>query len=236
VVAGGSDDGDAVADAHATDAHGAEAHGADPEFEPTVQFGEPPRTSRLHGHDPHESPVLMLVPLLALAFLSVVGGLLDLPIGNLNFLTQFLEPVFRGVSEPSVSAGEQVGVEGISVLFATVGLYIGYRLYRRGLRSAAEDPLVDGLQPAGNVLGHAYYYDEGLGRFVGGPGRRSASWLDRVFDQKIIDGAVNGVGKLAQLASRGLSKVQDGFVRRYALALLLGTVAIVLFLLLWAGR
>jgi NADH-quinone oxidoreductase subunit L len=63
-----------------------------------------------------------------------------------------------------------------------------------------------------------------------------ASWLDRVFDQKIIDGAVNGVAKLFGLAGRGLSKVEDGLVRRYALGILLGTVAVVLFLLLWAGR
>ena len=58
-----------------------------------------------------------------------------------------------------------------------------------------------------------------------------------MFDQKIIDGAVNGVGKLVAVGDRRRrSHVQDGLVRRYALGILLGTVAILLFLLLWAGR
>jgi NADH-quinone oxidoreductase subunit L len=201
-----------------------------------VQFGEPPRHSRLHGHDPHESPILMLIPIVTLSVLAVFGGLLNLPIGNLDFLSRFLEPVFRGVHEVDPSAVEQISVEGVSALFALTGLTIGYFLYRRGLRTPAEDPLPEKLGPVGKLLGHAYYYDEGISRFVGGPGKRMASWLDRVFDQKIIDGAVNGIAKLVGLLGKGLSKVEDGLVRRYALGILLGTVAVVLFLLLWAGR
>jgi NADH-quinone oxidoreductase subunit L len=234
VVAGGSDDGDphgavAVAD-HDDDSDD------DAEFEPTVQFGEPPRPSRLHGHDPHESPIIMLIPLAVLSILAVIGGVLNLPIGDLDFLTRFLEPVFRGVHEVDPSTVEQVSVEGISALFALTGLTIGYFLYRRGLRAPAEDPLPEKLGAVGKVLGHAYYYDESISRFVGGPGRRMASWLDRVFDQKVIDGAVNGIAKLFGLFGKGLSKIEDGLVRRYALGILLGTVAVILFLLLWAGR
>ncbi len=52
------------------------------------------------------------------------------------------------------------------------------------------------LGPVAPVLGHAYYYDEGISRLVDGPLRWFASFLDRVVDTKIIDGAVNGVGWL----------------------------------------
>jgi NADH-quinone oxidoreductase subunit L len=238
VVSGGSDDGDphgAVAVAGEGDSP-SDGGVHEDEFEPTVQFGEPPRPSRLHGHDPHESPIIMLIPLVTLSVLAALGGVLNLPIGDLDFLGRFLEPVFRGVTEPHPSTLEQVSVEGISALFALTGLTIGYLLYRRGLRTPAEDPLPEKLGRLGKVLGHAYYYDESISRFVGGPGRRFASWLDRVFDQKIIDGAVNGVARLFGYFGKGLSKVEDGLVRRYALGILLGTVAIVLFLLLWAGR
>ena len=86
------------------------------------------------------------------------------------------------------------------------------------------------------MLGHAYYFDASVSRFVGGPGRGMASWLDRVFDQKVIDGAVNGTARLFGWFGKGLGRIQDGLVRRYALGILLGTVAVVLFLLLWAGR
>ncbi|MFA5885086.1 MAG: NADH-quinone oxidoreductase subunit L, partial [Acidimicrobiia bacterium] len=233
VVSGGSDEGD---HGHG-DAHGDVAV-ADDAFadEPTVEFGEPPRPSRLHGHDPHESPVLMLFPIVTLALLAAFAGLLNLPIGNLDFLARFLEPVFHGVAEADPTQAQELTAEGLSVLMAITGVAIAVTIYRRGLRTPAEDPVVDSLRPVSTLMGHAYYWDEGIGAFVGGPGTVGSSWLDRVFDQKIIDGAVNGVAGIAQWFSRVASRVQDGYVRRYALGILLGAVAIVLFALLWAGR
>ena len=103
-VSGGSDD-DAPDDATGTDvidpADTPEALGYDPDFLPTVSFTEAtPRASRLHGHDPHESPVIMVIPILVLATLSIFGGLINLPLDGLDFLDQFLEPVFAGVHQP----------------------------------------------------------------------------------------------------------------------------------------
>jgi NADH-quinone oxidoreductase subunit L len=233
VVSGGSDEGGAH------DAPG-EGHGYDPDDPfadtPTVVFGEPPRPSRLHGHLPHESPPIMLFPIVALAILAAFAGLLNLPIGNLDFLHQFLEPVFHGVKETDISTAEELTAEGLSVLMAIVGLSIAVVIYKNGLRTPAEDPVVDSLRPVSTLMGHAYYWDAGVSAFVGGPGEKGASWLDRVFDAKIIDGAVNGTAWIVRWCSGVASRVQDGFVRRYALGILLGTVAIVLFVLLWAGR
>jgi len=234
VVSGGSDEGD---DAH--DVAG-EGHGYDPDDPfadtPTVVFGEPPRPSRLHGHLPHESPPLMLFPIVTLAILAAFAGLLNLPIGNLDFLHQFLEPVFHGVKETEISTTAELAVEGISITFAIVGVAIAILIYKGGLRAPDRDPVVDRLRPASTLMGNAYYWDAGVSAFVGGPGQKSASWLDRVFDTKIIDGAVNGTAWIFRWCSRTLSRVQDGFVRRYALGILLGAVAILLFVLLWAGR
>ena len=86
------------------------------------------------------------------------------------------------------------------------------------------------------MLGNAYYYDTGISRLVDGPLRWFASFLDRVVDTKIIDGAVNGVGWLFKQAAGSLRHLQDGLVRRYALGIAFGTVAILLYLVLWAGR
>ena len=88
----------------------------------------------------------------------------------------------------------------------------------------------------GDVLGHAYYYDEGLAAFTSGPGRKTAEFLDEVVDQKVIDGAVNGVAKLIRKGGLGLRRIQDGSVRRYALGILIGAVAILLFLLAYVAR
>jgi len=230
VVSGGSDEGDpADADGHDGDEDPFEDH-------PTVVFGEPPRPSRLHGHRPHESPVLMLVPILVLAGLSAVGGLLNLPFGKLDFLHQFLEPVFEGAKGVKATTAQKLTAEGLSVLMALIGVSIALLVYRRGLRSPERDPLVDRLRPVSTLTGNAYYWDAGVTRFVGGPGERGASWLNRVFDARIIDGAVNGTAWLFQWAGRAASRVQDGYVRRYALGILLGTVAVLGFVLLWAGR
>jgi NADH-quinone oxidoreductase subunit L len=86
------------------------------------------------------------------------------------------------------------------------------------------------------VLGNAYYYDAAVAKLVDGPGRATAGWLDRVVDTLIIDGAVNGVGSLVALLSRGIQQLQDGRVRRYALAITVGVAAGLLYVVIWLGR
>jgi NADH-quinone oxidoreductase subunit L len=214
-----------------------DALGYDPAFLPTVDFTEPPRSTRMGDRDPHESPMVMVVPILVLAFLAIFGGLLNIPIEGLEFLDEWLAPVFAGVAQPHPESFVQgLVLEGISVAFAAVGIAIGLYLYRRGLRNAQTDPLKEKLGPAGEMLGHAYYYDEGLAAFTSGPGRKTAEFLDEVVDQKVIDGAVNGVAKLVRQGGLALRRVQDGYVRRYALGILLGAVAVLLFLLAYAAR
>ena len=248
-VSGGSDDDVSATDAATTataeqdgqeidPADRPDALGYDPAFLPTVDFTEAtPRTSRLDGHDPHESPVIMLIPILALATLSVLGGLINLPLKGLDFLDQFLEPVFKGVSQPEPdSFVEGLSLEGIAVVLALIGIGIGLLLYRKGLRNAAEDPIREHTGSVGRFLGHAYYVDDGQAAFFGGPGRATAEFLDEDVDQKVIDGGVNGMAKLVRDAGQGLRHVQDGLVRRYALGILLGAVAILLFLLVYVAR
>ena len=108
-------------------------------------------------------------------------------------------------------------------------------LYRRGLEDVDHDPLNDRLGPIGKLFGHAYFFDEGISRLVGGPLRKGATWLSEVFDLKIIDGAVNGVGWLVRSAGDGLRKVQTGLVRQYALGIVLGVVLLLLYALARVG-
>jgi NADH-quinone oxidoreductase subunit L len=233
----GDDDGPTTSDV-VDPADSPEALGYDPDFLPTVSFTEAtPRASRLHGHDPHESSVIMLVPILVLATLSIVGGLINLPLDGLDFLDQFLEPVFAGVHQPHPDTFvEGLTLEGIAVVFALIGIGIGLLLYWRGLRNAAEDPIVGHTGRLAPALGHAYYLDDGQAAFFDGPGRATAEFLDEDVDQKVIDGSVNGIGRLVRDAGEGLRHVQDGLVRRYALGILLGAVAVLLFFLVYVAR
>ena len=74
-----------------------------------------------------------------------------------------------------------------------------------------------------------------MARLVGGPLHRAGSWLADTFDARIVDGAVNGVGTLVR-GSDGIRRVQSGLVRSYALWIVVGAAALLLYLLLFAGR
>jgi NADH-quinone oxidoreductase subunit L len=85
------------------------------------------------------------------------------------------------------------------------------------------------------VFQHAYYIDESVAAVVRGPVLRFADWVNRGFDLGVIDGAVNGVARLVGDAAGRLRRVQTGLVRNYALGVVLGAVALLVFLAVRAG-
>jgi NADH-quinone oxidoreductase subunit L len=212
-------------------------HGAIGLRSPTVAYGEPPQPATMQ-HEPHEGNGLMVGPTVVLAALAVIGGLLDLPFARIEFLSQWLDPVFEDIPH-HIDTPSFVGGVGLSVLafaMGLLGLALAWVCYRRGLEAVDRDPFDERLGFFGRLFGHAYYYDDGISRAVDGPLRDSATWLARVFDAKIIDGAVNGMGWLVRETSTGFRKLQTGFVRNYALGIVLGTVALFSYLLIWAAR
>jgi NADH-quinone oxidoreductase subunit L len=206
------------------------------EFEsPTVPAFVPPKPARLE-HAPHESPPTMTLPILALAGLAAIGGLLSLPFRSIQFLEDWLHPAFEGVPEIHVTsfvAGTILSV--ISVIFGLVGLAVAFRIYQRGIPSPEGDPLPERLGVAGRLFQHAYYFDEAVANLVRGPVLRGAEWLNRGFDLGVIDGAVNGVATLVRDTGGRLRRVQTGLVRNYALGVVLGAVALIVFLAVRAG-
>jgi NADH-quinone oxidoreductase subunit L len=174
----------------------------------------------------------MTIPLIALAVLSIFGGLIDLPFvnANLDFLDKWLAPVLRGV--PDIEPGSFLGgfaLASVALVLAVVGIVVGRALYLNGLNADGTDPAVERLGPVAGVLENAYYLDVGLARFVSGPITRFARFLSDGIDRRGIDGAVNGIGGLFQLGGRGLRRMQTGLVRNYALAILFGTVLLLLY-------
>ena len=208
----------------------AEHHEHDITASPTVDYGSPPVLPA--PGDPHEGNGLMVMPVAILAALAVIGGLLDLPFTRLELLNKFLEPVFGGVDAPhATSFWSAAGLDVLAVAVAVIGIAFAFAMYRRGLEDPAVDPLDRRLGPLGRLFGHAWYYDEGIAAAVGGPIRRGAEWLADVFDEKIIDGAVNGIARGFGAAGTQVRKLQTGLVRQYALGIAAGTVA----LLIWAA-
>ncbi len=171
-----------------------------------------------HAHGkPHESPWLMTAPLVVLAVLSIVGGVINLPFNDdVHFLEHFLEPVLgANEAEIAVSTGAKVALAAVAIGAGLVGIALASAVYLRH-RVRAIEP---------EVLAHAWYYDEEVTAFMGGPGRKSfdaIAW----FDVHIIDGAVNGVATLVRGVGRRLRPLQSGFVRSYALGVTIGVVVV----------
>ena len=187
-----------------------------------------------HAPTPHESPWIMTLPLLVLAGLSIVGGLINLPFANeeFNVLTRWLEPVF-GVPEPEVSSfGVGFALSTVALVVAIVGIVWGRAVYRNGLPDSGEDPVVERLGPFAKVLANAYYFDVGIARFVSGPLTAAARFLSGDVDHKGIDGAVNGIATGFKAAGGVLRKLQTGLVRNYALAIVFGAVVLVGYMLI----
>ncbi|MEP6659934.1 MAG: NADH-quinone oxidoreductase subunit L [Acidimicrobiales bacterium] len=173
--------------------------------------------NRPHGEKPHESPWIMLTPLVVLAGLSIVGGGLNLPFtSSTKLLDRWLEPVFGDrLAVSSFGPGGKWALAILATLAGLAGIAVAYAVYLRK-RVKAFEP---------EILARAWGVDDAYSAFVGGPGRRSflaVEWFDRT----IIDGAVNGAGAIAKGAGTGLRRLQTGYVRNYALGIAVGAVAL----------
>jgi NADH-quinone oxidoreductase subunit L len=176
-----------------------------------------------HGDfQPHESPAIMLLPLVVLAGLSIAGGAINLPFSHTTEkLTQWLEPVL-GARESDTA---KVPLAIIATVGALMGIGASIMIYGKHKAKAIEP----------KILADAWGYDRGVSRFMGGPGRQgfdAIAW----YDAKVIDGGVNGVGTLVRGVAQKIRTVQSGNVRNYAAAIGVGVVALLAWFVVVRGN
>jgi NADH-quinone oxidoreductase subunit L len=181
----------------------------------------------------HESPPTMLLPLYVLAFLSVVGGVLY-PVFFGGFLDSCVAPLSLGSLEEGKSLlGSPVVGYIISSLVAIAGLAAAATVYKQRMQSGELlEPARKSSNPVYRILAAKWGFDalyEVV--FVKFGGQFSTSILWRTIDSGLIDGTMNGLAKLVGGISHVGRLVQTGYVRNYALGMLLGVVVIVLGLL-----
>ncbi|MDP8954335.1 MAG: NADH-quinone oxidoreductase subunit L [Actinomycetota bacterium] len=175
---------------------------------------------------PHESPPLMTVPLVVLAVLAAVGGVLNLP--EVYTLEHFLEPVFEDrLHALGITGWMQITLAGITGIGAIVGILVARAIYLRHTQPAER------FEP--ELLRRAWRFDDALAAFFDGPGRGLASFASRVFDGRVIDGAVNGVATLVREGGSRLRVTQTGYIRNYALGMAAGAVLLLGFFALRTG-
>jgi NADH-quinone oxidoreductase subunit L len=170
-----------------------------------------------HGEfKPHESPGTMTFPLVVLAILAVVAGILKSP------LERWLETVLAHPHHFASTSSTKLGLIAVTTVAALAGVGIAASIWLRGKKARQ-----DSLEP--ETLKHAWYVDELYQKIIEAPGRALANFSAFVVDAKIIDGTVNGVGALVRAGGSRLRGVQSGFVRSYALAVAVGAVAILAY-------
>jgi len=229
-----------------------------------------------HGpwHGPHESPAPMTFPLQALAIGAIVAGFIGIPaaLGGGNTLEHFLEPSFTAEhvaahegaaaagepaaaegehgAEPHVSRLEELGLMAFSVVIALIGIGVAQKFYVKS--PEISDQLAERFGGAHRLLSNKYYVDELYnataiaGTFAAGDGLWAVdrtvvdgavngagkltvvgSWFSGLTDRKVVDGLVNLVGWIVQESSLAFRRFQTGLVQNYALLMLFGIFAFV---------
>jgi NADH-quinone oxidoreductase subunit L len=190
-----------------------------------LTFHGRPRMSHDVEHHIHESPASMTVPLVTLALCAIVAGWLGWPqsLGGSDRFTKFLEPVFapearvlqvegqtgqlyEGAKEEGHNTGTEWLLMGLSLGAAGLGWGMAWRSYRHADKGYTE-PIAAASPPVYNTLLNKYYVDEGYdyvftGRRKVGDVRLGVMGLGEAsswFDSHMIDGAVNGAGRITRL-------------------------------------
>jgi NADH-quinone oxidoreductase subunit L len=182
-----------------------------------------------HGHDqPHESPMIMLAPLMILALLSLVGGL----VGWGNHFEHFLAPVFGAVEPAAETAthSTELLLMGVSVAVAFLGWWVAYLLYYK--RDDLPQKIADALDGFYDAVVHKYYIDELYAALFVKPlidGSTRILWQG--VDRDIIDAAVNGSADGARRVSDEARHMQSGNIRSYAGWIAAGAAAVIAFMI-----
>jgi NADH-quinone oxidoreductase subunit L len=204
-----------------------------------------------HGHGPHESPMIMVFPLMVLAVLSFVGGWVGIPaaLGGSDRFDHFLEPVFHNtalaeagheaVAAPAAEPTEHEdrGTEllfmSISVTAAIIGFAGAWYLYFK--RTDLPAKLAQKAGGLYDLVYNKYKIDELYGAVIIQPIILLSTYvLWKGIDVTLIDGSVNASAEGAREISDGLRHMQSGNIRSYAGWVAAGAAAVIAFMV-WRG-
>jgi len=177
-----------------------------------------PQRSHGHGIHVHESPWVMTIPLMALAVPSILSGFWGSPLAGSGGFVGFLE---GSEAEPL-----NLTVMGLSIVAALGGIYLAWLMY--GAKTLSPQKISAAFGPMYNILYHKYWFDELYNGVIVQYGVLGTAALMKLFDTIVIDGAVNGVGKVTRSAGAVLRQVQTGRLQNYGWAMYAGAVVIAL--------
>ncbi len=215
--------------------------------------------SHSHGHADdhshggvHESPWIMIAPLMVLALLSIIGGWVGVPesMYGHNEIGNFLAPVMHSAAkvevreltpaeiaqeqtEHAAERSQEIKLAVTSLVVAGLGLYFAWLLYYK--RPELPDKITAKIHGIYLLVLHKYYVDEGYGQLIVKPLLAlSTVVLWKGVDQGVIDGMVNGAGSASKGIGGELRRIQSGNIRSYAAWVAIGGAAVIAYMI-WIG-
>jgi len=195
-----------------------------------------------HTHGVHESPWVMLLPLVVLAALSFIGGWVGVPTAmhGHNEFEHFLDPVFaatstlQSVAEPGhESHGLEIGLAFVSVATALIGLFFAWLFYAK--KPGTANAIAGRAKPLYSLVAHKFYVDEIYNAvFVTGLMFATRIFL-KGFDQIVIDGSGRFASWIAMDLGEVARRVQSGNIRSYAGWLALGAAVVIAVMIFGRG-
>jgi NADH-quinone oxidoreductase subunit L len=193
-----------------------------------------------HHVHPHESPAVMTVPLMILAFFSVIGGYIGIPEvfsgEHGNLFHNWLEPVYAPAIAKLNSFGshshfEEILLMVLSVALALSAIYFAIKIYTQ--QPDIAEKISARFKKIYNILLNKYFVDEIYEAAVIQPIQKgSEKVLWKFTDNIIIDGAVNGIAKVVYASSGFIRKIQNGITQFYAIIMMLGIALVLLWVIL----
>ncbi|MEB0248665.1 MULTISPECIES: NADH-quinone oxidoreductase subunit L [unclassified Mucilaginibacter] len=187
-------------------------------------------------HHLHESPANMTIPLIVLAILSAVAGMIGVPavMGGHHELGAYLAPVFEAshkiLGEHELSHSTEWILMAVSVGIALAALGYAYSKYVSGAHVPVSDE--EERPTLANLSYHKFYIDELYDKIIRKPLDAISVFFYKVVELLGIDGFVNGLGKGTLETSNGLRLLQTGNVGFYIFMMVVGIIAILLYSLI----
>jgi NADH-quinone oxidoreductase subunit L len=175
----------------------------------------------------HESPNNMVIPLVILAVLSTVGGMICIPdsLGGHHMMAEFLAPVFEGSSailkHHHLNHTTDYEIMGVVFVLTVVLILMARNYYVTKYRIPKDDHEIKGFK---SLVLHKFYVDELYQAIIVNPLYSISEMIHDVIERLGIDRLVNEMGNSVILGSRGARHFQNGGIGYYIFFMVIGIV------------
>lgn len=180
-------------------------------------------------HHLHESPPAMTIPLIILAFLSIVGGVLGLPEfwHFSNWMSENLDSVIMRGHDSKLTHEVEWLLMGFAVVAAAASIYVAYEIYKKN--GLVPNEKENAKQKWKTTIYNKFYIDEIYDSLIRKPIDYLSGVFHKIFDIQIFDGIVNGVGTLAKTAGSYVRLIQNGSITFYFISMVIAVAVILIF-------